>query len=79
MSIPGRMAHWLPLLLYSGLIFYLSSAPHPEFAGSDIPGSDKVLHVGAFTVWGFLCGWALAGSLPHLSGQVCRCTQLEKS
>ena len=61
MSIPGRMARWMPLLLYSALIFYLSSAPAPGFTDTGIPGSDKVLHVGAFTVWGFLCGWALAG------------------
>ncbi len=62
------MARWLPLLLYSALIFYLSSAPPPEFADSEIPGGDKVLHVGAFTVWGFLCAWALAGTCPGLSG-----------
>ena len=68
MSILGRIARWLPLLLYCGLIFHLSSAPAPEFTHSGIPGSDKVLHVGAFAVWGFLCGWALAGSLPGLSG-----------
>ncbi len=62
------MARWLPLLLYSALIFYLSSAPTPEFADTEVPGGDKVLHVGAFTVWGFLCGWALAGNCPSLSG-----------
>ena len=61
------MARWLPLLLYSALIFYLSSAPTPEFAKTNIQGADKVLHVGAFSVWGFLCSWALAGNCPGLS------------
>ena len=62
------MARWLLLLLYSALIFYLSSAPPLEIADGNFPGADKVLHVGGFAVWGFLCGWALAGNCPGLSG-----------
>ncbi len=68
MSIPGRIARWAPLLVYSALIFYLSSAPPLGFTARGIPHSDKALHMGAFTVWGFLCGWALAGNRASLRG-----------
>ena len=30
---------------------------------------DKLLHAGAFLVWGLLCGWAIATSFPRLSGR----------
>jgi VanZ family protein len=51
----------MPVCAYAGLIFYLSSQPHPE---EDLPSfvlsfSDKVLHVGEYAVLGGLCYRAL--------------------
>jgi VanZ family protein len=53
--------YWGPLCGYAGLIFYLSSQPHPE---EDLPSfvglfSDKVLHLIEYAVLGGLCYVAL--------------------
>lgn len=53
--------YWGPLCGYAGLIFYLSSQPHPE---EDLPSfvglfSDKVLHGIEYAVLGGLCYRAL--------------------
>ena len=53
--------YWGPLCGYAGLIFYLSSQPHPE---ADLPSfvglfSDKVLHGIEYAVFGGLCYVAL--------------------
>ena len=50
--------YWLPVALYAGAIFYLSSQSHPEeqlpsFLLKDI--SDKVLHAVEYAVLGGLC------------------------
>ena len=50
--------YWLPVALYAGAIFYLSSQPHPEtqlpsFLLEDV--SDKVLHAIEYAVLGGLC------------------------
>lgn len=47
--------YWLPLLLYITLLKFLSSQSHLP-AGPDIQGFDKVEHVTAFAILGFL--WA---------------------
>lgn len=49
--------HWVPVAAYAGLIFYLSSLPHPEvFAPSLFDTvSDKVLHAVEYSVLGILC------------------------
>lgn len=49
--------YWGPVCGYAGLIFYLSSQPHPE---ETLPSfvtlfSDKVLHVVEYAVLGGLC------------------------
>ncbi len=51
----------MPVCAYAGLIFYLSSLPHPE---DDLPSfvlsfSDKVLHVVEYAALGGLCYRAL--------------------
>jgi len=51
----------MPVCAYAGLIFYVSSQPHPE---DDLPSfvlsfSDKVLHVVEYAVLGGLCYRAL--------------------
>ncbi|MBI4584590.1 MAG: VanZ family protein [Planctomycetes bacterium] len=61
------IAAWLPLLLYSGLIFYLSSQSKLLIPIGSIPESDKILHFGAYTLWGLLCAWGLARHWPALS------------
>ena len=50
--------YWLPVVLYAGAIFYLSSLPHPDehlpsFLLKDI--SDKVFHAVEYAVLGGLC------------------------
>ena len=50
--------YWLPVALYAGGIFYLSSQSHPEkqlpsFLFEDV--SDKVLHAVEYAVLGGLC------------------------
>ena len=58
------LRYWGPVCAYAGLIFYLSSQPHPEEQLPSFVGllSDKVLHVieyavlGAFFYLGFRWG-----------------------
>jgi VanZ family protein len=55
------LRYWGPLCGYAGLIFYLSSQPHPE---EDLPSfvlsfSDKALHVVEYAVLGGFCYRAL--------------------
>ena len=45
--------YWLPVLLYCLLIFIQSSFPASEYV-SEFDFSDKLLHVGAYAVLGFL-------------------------
>ena len=54
--------YWLPVALYAGVIFYLSSQQHPDehlpsFLLKDV--SDKVLHAVEYAVLGGLCYRAL--------------------
>ena len=60
--------YWLPVALYAGMIFYLSSQSHPEerlpsFLFEEI--SDKVLHAVEYAVLGGLCyrafRWGMSG------------------
>ena len=61
--------YWLPVGLYAGLIFFLSSQTHPE---DDLPGflfrdvSDKVLHAVEYGVLALLC----ARAARHAGGSV---------
>ena len=57
---------WLPLFLYSGLIFYLSSRPGPRRLPTALPHRDKVFHVLAYAVWGGLFAWAALRTWPGL-------------
>ena len=50
--------YWVPVVLYAGAIFYLSSQPHPEeqlpsFLLKDV--SDKVLHAVEYGILALLC------------------------
>jgi VanZ family protein len=65
-SLPRRpagrtrlLSAWLPPVAWAGLIFYLSSLP-----GSAIPSpffsADKVFHLGAYALLGYLVARALA-------------------
>jgi len=60
--------YWAPVCGYAGLIFFLSSEPHPE---QDLPSfvglfSDKILHIIEYAVLGGLCyrafRWGTNGS-----------------
>lgn len=49
--------YWLPVFVYAGLIFFLSSLPHPEELAPtlfEIAG-DKAIHVVEYGVLGILC------------------------
>jgi VanZ family protein len=59
--VSAFLRYWMPVCAYAGLIFYLSSQPHPE---EDLPSfvmsfSDKVLHLVEYGVLGGLCYRAL--------------------
>ena len=56
-----RLVHWLPALLYMGLIFMLSSQSNLP-APYEFPESDKVFHVLAYVPLGFLMVYALSRS-----------------
>ena len=49
--------YWVPVIMYAGTIFILSSLPHPEeFAPSLFKlVSDKVLHMIEYGILGILC------------------------
>ena len=62
--------YWMPVALYAGAIFYLSSQSHPEeqlpsFLLNEV--SDKVLHTVEYAVLGGLCyracRWGLNGQV----------------
>ncbi len=60
------LRYWGPVCGYAGLIFYLSSQPHPE---EKLPMfiklfSDKVLHGVEYAVFAALCYRAIQGSGP---------------
>ena len=47
------LKYWLPLYLYAGIIFYLSSQPL-ALPKTQVPFFDKWLHVVEYTVFGML-------------------------
>lgn len=49
---------WFPVILYSGIIFYVSSIPELKTA-APVPFFDKLLHVFEYAVLGFLLARAL--------------------
>ncbi|TKB64757.1 MAG: VanZ family protein [Nitrospira sp.] len=70
----GIMGHvfwyWAPVVLYAGMIFYLSAQSHPDeqlpsFLLKDV--SDKVLHAVEYAVLGALCyrafRWGVSGQV----------------
>lgn len=62
----SRLWRWLPIILYSGLIFYLSSGSVDGVPRPRVPGFDKVLHSGAFFLWSLLGALALSAAWPRL-------------
>lgn len=55
------LKYWIPLYLYAGLIFYLSSIPRP-LPSIHIPFFDKIMHAGEYSVFGYLAARALKNS-----------------
>ena len=53
------IAVWLPPLISAALIFYASSLPGSVFPSSPFYSADKVLHLGAYTMLGYLVARAL--------------------
>jgi VanZ family protein len=58
-AAPGRLAAWLPVVLWAGVIFALSSIPGTRLPAIDLPQSDKVVHALLYGVLGGLLGRAL--------------------
>jgi len=50
-----RLAAWLPVVIWAGVIFALSSVPGPQLPTVDLPQSDKLAHA---TVYGVLGAFA---------------------
>jgi len=59
--LKSLLKYWVPLYLYAGLIFYLSSIPKP-LPEVGIPFFDKVLHVFEYAVFGLLASRAFKHS-----------------
>jgi VanZ family protein len=59
---------WILLLGYGLLIFIQSSLPSPHL-GPELPGMDKVLHLAAYAVMGFIACRAFA-TLPRLRSPI---------
>jgi VanZ family protein len=60
---------WIPAVLWSAVIFVLSSIPGDAF--STLPGwwnADKFVHTGIYAVLGALCWYGARGTLPHGRG-----------
>ena len=55
--------YWLPLFVYAGFIFFLSSLPIR--ADLDVPDLDKVMHLGEYLVFGVLLSRAIEKSFPQ--------------
>ena len=57
---------WFPLVLYSGIIFYISSRPNlkPPLEGFSI---DKIFHLGEYIPFGFLLARAFWGLKQQIS------------
>ena len=68
MSITARIITWIPIIFYSAVLFYLSSRPPLEVPVVRFPGMDKLLHVGAYLVWGVVCGWTVSKNFPEIVG-----------
>ena len=62
---------WLPVVVYLGLIFVLSSIPVPSLVKEDIPSFDKLLHTIEYAVLGFLLVRGLKNSRLRLSRRNC--------
>lgn len=55
--------YWLPLFVYAGFIFFLSSLS--VRADLAVPGLDKVMHLGEYLVFGVLLWRAIEKSFPQ--------------
>jgi VanZ family protein len=55
------LKYWLPLYLYAGIIFYVSSIPKP-LPQISIPNFDKVLHLIEYAIFGILAARAFKSS-----------------
>ena len=62
-----RLLYAMPLALYSLLIIYLSSLSSPNIPNFGFDWQDKVIHAGAFFVYGMLLQLFLAKTLGILS------------
>jgi VanZ family protein len=58
---------WLPIIAFSALIFWLSSRPPALSLPQRVPHLDKLLHFGAYGVWGALCAIPVKLQWPGLS------------
>lgn len=49
-----RILTWIPILAYSGVIFFLSSSARNLATDWTTAGGDKILHFGAYGLWAVL-------------------------
>jgi VanZ family protein len=61
-----RALAWLPVVAYSGLIFYLSSRPVRVQTGWKLPGFDKLIHVVEYGGWALLFLVGLLATSPRI-------------
>jgi VanZ family protein len=58
----SRRGAWLAAGLWALLLFVLSSIPGSSFPEVHLPGLDKLVHVGLYSVLGACCAHGLSGS-----------------
>lgn len=60
-------ALWLPVALWMGVMFSVSSIPGGDLPGTAIPHADKLAHTAEYVVLGFLLMRALSGSFRKIN------------
>lgn len=57
MVIITKFKHWIPVIIWAGFIFFLSSR---QFSGLPLfPGADKIIHICIYMVLGYFIARAL--------------------
>lgn len=62
MSASKVLRFWVPVLLWTAFIFWLSSAPRKAPPILRFPGADKLIHLGEYTPLGLLLLRAVANT-----------------
>jgi VanZ family protein len=65
-KIKAILKYWLPVFLYAGFIFYMSSIPNLTIP-LPFPYIDKLVHIAEYAVFGWMLARALSYSFNRLT------------